>query len=79
LERVWLFCLRDLAHHLLPFLAALFGRDLRLKGLALGLCLVTLFLTGYGLPEILCWLGAWVFAILAIRARFKAKVEPINP
>ncbi|MBR1122488.1 hypothetical protein JQ628_13255 [Bradyrhizobium lablabi] len=54
-----------------PFLVALFGRDARLKLAALGLCLVALYLTGYGLPETLAWLAAWVAAAFAIFLRFR--------
>jgi hypothetical protein len=59
----------------LPFIAALFGRDPLWKVLSLGLCIATLLLTGFDVLMILCWLGACVFAGLAIRARIKASAE----
>ncbi len=59
----------------LPFIVALFGRDPRWKILSLGLCIATLLLTGFDALMIACWLGAWVFAGLAIRARIRAGAE----
>jgi hypothetical protein len=59
----------------LPFIAALFGRDARWKVLSLALCIATLLLTGFDVLMVACWLGACVFAGLAIRARIKAKAE----
>jgi len=55
----------------LPFLVSLLGRDRRWKGLAMALCLAAM-LSGPSsdLLATLCWLGAWICAVLAILARF---------
>ena len=53
----------------LPFLVSLLGRDRRWKGLALALCLATMLSSSSDLLTTLCWLGAWVGAVLAILAR----------
>ncbi|WP_375413902.1 hypothetical protein [uncultured Bradyrhizobium sp.] len=57
----------------LPFIAAVFGRGARWKALSLGLCIATLLLTGFDALMVSCWLGACVFAGLAIRERIKAR------
>ena len=54
----------------LPFLVSLLGRDRRWKGLALALCLATMLSSSSDLLTSLCWLGAWVCAVLAILVRF---------
>jgi hypothetical protein len=53
----------------LPFLVSLLGRDRRWKGLALALCLATMLSSSSDLLTTLCWLGAWMGAVLAILAR----------
>ena len=53
----------------LPFIVSLFGRDLRWKGVALGFGFATLFLVGFEWLMAACWIGAWIAAALAIRAR----------
>ena len=58
----------------LPFVVSLLGRDARLKVLSLGLCIGALLLTGFDSLQFVSWVGACIFAGLAIRARIKAKV-----
>lgn len=63
----------------LPFILSLFGRDARLKVAALALCLGALLLVGFEVMQAVCWVGACVFAGLAIRARIKLKGEGARP
>lgn len=59
----------------LPFMISLFGRDARLKGAALALCIGALLLTGSDSLQFASWVAACACAGLAIRERLKAKAD----
>jgi hypothetical protein len=45
-----------------------------MEGMCIGAGLSHAFLVGYETLMLLCWIGAWCFAALAIRERVKAKM-----
>ncbi len=60
----------------LPFFVSMFGRNPRLKGLTMALCLATMLSSPTS--DILAnvfWFAAWVSAIAAILAWFRPKID----